>query len=124
MRLEHVNITVPDPKATAAPLQRLFDWKIRWEGAAISDGYSVHVGDADSYLALYSGDAPLETAGSSYHTKAGLNHVGVVVDDLAAIEARVRGEGFTPRSHADYEPGKRFYFDGPDGIEYEVVAYD
>ncbi|MEC7669548.1 MAG: VOC family protein, partial [Pseudomonadota bacterium] len=28
-----------------------------------------------------------------------------------------------PHNHADYEPGKRFYFDTPDGIEIEVVSY-
>ena len=31
--------------------------------------------------------------------------------------------GLTPFSHADYEPGRRFYFLDPDGIEYEVVSY-
>jgi len=42
---------------------------------------------------------------------------------LEAVEARVKAEGFVPHNHADYEPGRRFYFDGPDGIEYEVVSY-
>ncbi|MEO1734352.1 MAG: VOC family protein, partial [Pseudomonadota bacterium] len=54
---------------------------------------------------------------------AALNHVGVVVPDIDAVEAKVKAAGFEPRSHADYEPGKRFYFDGPDSIEFEVVSY-
>jgi len=29
----------------------VFVWKIRWEGAAISGGYTVHVGDEDDYPA-------------------------------------------------------------------------
>jgi len=33
--LEHVNITVADPKRTAAVLMDLFDWHIRWEGPFI-----------------------------------------------------------------------------------------
>ena len=42
---------------------------------------------------------------------------------LAEAEARVTSAGYAPHSHADYEPGKRFYFDGPDGIEFELVQY-
>jgi hypothetical protein len=40
-----------------------------------------------------------------------------------AAEARVIAAGLRPFSHADYEPGRRFYFLDPDGIEYEVVSY-
>jgi len=47
-----------------------------------------------------------------------------VVPDLDAVETRVKEAGFIPKSHANYEPGRRFYFDGPDGIEFEVVSYD
>jgi hypothetical protein len=35
----------------------------------------------------------------------------------------VTSEGFAPKNHADYEPGRRFYFDGPDGVEFEVNSY-
>ncbi len=124
MRLEHVNITIPDAKATAAKLVDLFGWHIRWEGASMDDGYSVHVGDADTYLALYSPVTTLSDAPKRYTQNAALNHVGVVVDDLDRIEARVTAAGYETYSHADYEPGRRFYFDGPDGIEFEVVNYD
>ena len=123
-RLEHANITVTDPKATAAWMGRVFDWKVRWEGPGMETGYTVHVGEKESYLALFSyGDAaPAES--SSYRTVAGLNHVAVVVEDLEAIAAKVLAEGFTPGEHYDYEPGKRFYFSDSDGIEFEVVCYD
>ena len=52
-----------------------------------------------------------------------LNHIGVEVDDLDAPEARVIAAGLRPFSHADYEPGRRFYFLDPGGVEYEVVRY-
>ncbi len=52
-----------------------------------------------------------------------LNHIGVVVDELDATEARVIAAGLRPFGHADYEPGRRFYFLDPDGIEFEVVSY-
>ncbi len=62
--------------------------------------------------------------GDSYTAPGALNHVGVVVEDLEATEARVVAAGFKPHSHADYEPGRRFYFDDADGIEFEVVSYN
>ena len=65
----------------------------------------------------------MQEPGTSYETRGGLNHIGVVVEDLDATEARVKAEGYATHSHADYEPGRRFYFDGPAGIEFEVVAY-
>ena len=122
-RLEHANITVSDLDATAERLGRLFGWRVRWDGASIHGGRSIHVGTDDDYLALYAmGPAP-GPAADTYRTVGGLNHIGVVVDDLDAVEAKVREEGLTPHNHADYEPGRRFYFDDPDGIEFEVVSY-
>ena len=121
--LEHVNLTVRDAKATAARLADLFDWKIRWEGASIHGGYSVHVGGEGSYLALYSPPSSPEKATESYFMVNGLNHIGVTVSDLDDAEGRIKAAGYKPYSHADYEPGRRFYFDDEDGVEYEVVSY-
>ena len=123
MHLEHVNFTVPDAKATAQILCKIFDWHIRWQGAAKNDGFTVHVGDEDSYLALYTPKHDLNPEAQRYHHIAGLNHVGVVVADIDAVEAHVRAAGYTPTEREDYEPGLRFYFDGPHGMEFEVVQY-
>ncbi len=122
-RLEHVNITVSDPKRAAALMDTLFGWKIRWEGEAIHGGYTVHVGDEDDYLAFYTPPKPTEASGISYDMRGGLNHVALVVDDLDAIEARVLNAGLKTTSHGDYEPGRRFYFHDHDEIEYEIVSY-
>ena len=122
-RLEHVNITVSDPHATAAWIERIFGWKIRWEGAGMETGYTIHIGDKDTYVALFSFPDTPEPKNESYVTKGGLNHWAVDVDDLDAIETKVEAEGFTPTSHANYEPGRRFYFHDHDGIEIEVVSY-
>ncbi len=46
-----------------------------------------------------------------------------VADDIDAVETRVLAQGFTTHSHADYEPGRRFYFRDADGVEFEVVSY-
>ena len=121
--IEHVNVTVSDPDQTARNLCEIFGWRIRWQGDAIMNGRTVHVGGDDSYLALYSPKEQTSSKSSSYSTSGGLNHVGVVVDDLDEIERRVLAAGFESHNHGSYEPGKRFYFNDHDGIEYEVVNY-
>lgn len=122
-RIEHANITVTEPEATAALLCRLFDWQVRWQGASAMGGRSVHVGNDVDYLALYT-PGPLRPAGVEPDAvRGGLNHIGILVDDLDAAEARVLAEGLKTFSHADYEPGRRFYFRDADGIEFEVVSY-
>lgn len=123
VRLEHVNFTVSDPQRTAEALCTLFGWKIRWKGLSGLGGQSVHVGTDDDYVALYTpgqiSDAPMRSA----LMRGGMNHVGVVVDDIEDVEARVKAFGYRPFNHADYEPGRRFYFLDADGIEFEVVSY-
>jgi catechol 2,3-dioxygenase-like lactoylglutathione lyase family enzyme len=121
--LEHVNYTVSDPAATAAWMEKIFGWHIRWQGAAISGGYTIHVGTENHYVALYDPGTPVKPPQSNYTTISGLNHIAVVVDDLDGIEEIIKGHGFVTCSHANYEPGRRFYFHDQDGIEYEVVQY-
>ena len=122
-RLEHVNVTVADPDKTAAQLCDLFGWQIRWAGAGMQTGRTVHVGGADSYLALFSFGDPGPALTQSDRTRGGLNHIAVVVSDLDATEARIRDAGYTTQNHADYAPGRRFYFTEDNGIEIEVVEY-
>ncbi len=122
-RLEHVNVTVADPDETAQILCNLFDWKVRWAGPSLTTGRSVHVGDDASYVALFSYGETDAMRQESYRTRGGLNHIAVVVDDIEATEALVKQAGFMPDNHADYEPGRRFYFVESNGIEIEVVSY-
>lgn len=123
-RFEHVNLTVLDPDATAQRLVDLFGWTVRWAGSSIHGGRTVHVGTGDDYLALYTLDGTEPLGGDSYHVRLAVNHIGVVVEDLDAMQARVEAAGFEPYSFQDYEPGRRFYFRDGEGLEFEVVAYD
>lgn len=121
-RIEHVNVTVSDPECAARLMQDLFGWHIRWQGPARDGGRTIHVGSDAHYIALYTGRGA--TYGPQDFTKGRpLNHIGVEVDDLAGIEAKVVAAGLRPFGHDTYDPGKRFYFLDPDGIEYEVVSY-
>ena len=121
-RIEHVNVTVTDPERAAKLMAALFGWHVRWRGAARNGGHTIHVGSDDHYIALYTGGNVTYSA-DDFAKGRPLNHIGVEVDDLDATEARVVAAGLTPFSHGDYEPGRRFYFLDPDGIEYEVVSY-
>ena len=119
-RLEHANITVSDPDRSAAFLARLCGWHERWRGPSQLGGWTIHLGSDTDYIALYTPGKP-QTA--RFAKGAPLNHVGLVVDDLGAAEKVVEEAGLTAFNHADYEPGRRFYFFDWDGIEFEVVSY-
>ena len=121
-RIEHVNVTVSDPERAARLMERVFGWQVRWKGPSQHGGRTVHVGSADHYVALYTPRDEAPTADDFVKGRP-LNHIGVEVDDLDSTEARVAAAGLTPFSHGDYEPGRRFYFLDPDGIEDEVVSY-
>lgn len=117
--LEHANITVSNPERSSALLQALCGWHERWRGPSQLGGWTIHVGTERDYLAVYTHDSPVPRFAKGQP----LNHIGLVVDDLGAAEAVVKEAGLVPFNHADYEPGRRFYFFDWDGIEFEVVHY-
>ncbi|MCJ2187769.1 VOC family protein [Novosphingobium beihaiensis] len=119
-RLEHANITVSDVERSSKLLQDLLGWEERWRGPAQSGGESIHVGEEFSYIAVYTD----HKVHDRFAKGAPLNHVGLLVDDLDAAEQVVIGAGLEPMNHADYDPGRRFYFFDWDGIEFEVVSYE
>ncbi len=121
--LEHVNVTVRDPDKTAGMLCKLFDWQVRWEGSSIHGGRTIHVGTPDQYIAVYSMPDSRSSKQISYEQVGGLNHLGIQVTNLDATEQRVLTAGFKTFSHADYEPGRRFYFRDHDNIEFEILSY-
>ena len=120
--LEHVNITVSDPQRSAALLRDLFGWHIRWEGPSMSAGHTIHIGTDDAYVALYT-NPEVRAADPAFRKGKPMNHIGVTVDDLDAVEAKVVAAGLEPFGHDDYDPGRRFYFFDWNGIEWEVVSY-
>ena len=121
-RIEHVNVTVSDPDRAAKLMQDVFGWAIRWRGPARDGGHTIHIGSDTDYLALYTG-RNIAYTDDDFAKGRPLNHIGVEVDDLDAVEAKVVAAGLVAFNHGAYEPGRRFYFLDPDGIEYEVVSY-
>lgn len=124
IRLEHANVTVSDPDATAAWLEEVFGWSVRWSGPAMQTGRTVHIGTPEGYVALFSPGEAQPTDADSYHTIGMLNHLAVFTDeDIDAVAERVARAGFTPGNFNDYAPGRRFYFEDGDGIEWEVASH-
>ncbi len=117
--LEHANISVTDPERSAELLIQMLSWHERWRGPSQKHGWTIHVGDETSYIALYTGDH----VKGDYAKGQPLNHLAFTVDDLDAAEKVVANAGLKPFGHDDYDPGKRFYFFDWDGIEFEVVSY-
>ena len=120
--IEHVNLTVTDPERTTRVMEQLFGWHVRWQGPSLQGGRTIHVGDDRTYLALYTHHGAA-TPPEHFAKGRPLNHVGILVDDLDAIEARVVAAGLRPFSHMNYDPGRRFYFLDHDGTEFEIVSY-
>ena len=120
--IEHVNIAVSDTARTAEMLRALFGWHVRWEGPAQSGGWTIHIGDESQYLAIWA--ANRDGGPALTHSKSRpMNHIGIVVDDLDAVEQRALALGLKPFNHDDYDPGRRFYIFDRDGIEFEIVSY-
>ena len=119
--IEHVNITVTDPERSAALFEKLLGWTERWRGPSQMGGQTIHVGDGNNYLSIYTN----EKARGGFGKGAPLNHIGLQVSDLAAAEQVVIDHGLKPFSHGQYDPGpESFYFFDWDGIEFEVVSYE
>ncbi|MBN8649204.1 MAG: VOC family protein [Caulobacterales bacterium] len=121
-KIEHINLSVGNVNETAKMLEFLFGWKIRWQGNAQLSGYTIHIGTDCQYLAIW---AKTKEGNENLHHEKGkpLNHIGIEVEDLDAIEEKVRSLGFEPFSFQNYNPGRRFYFFDKDGIEYEIISY-
>lgn len=119
--VEHVNITVNDVGrtieflATAVP-----DFKLRHRQEE-PDRTWAHFGSDDSYIALTSWKEP------STDRPHGLNHIGMVVEDIEAVQKRLLDAGY-PRGFENGEivrhPHRlRLYFLDHDRNEYEFVQY-
>ncbi len=119
-RIEHVNLTVSDAERSAQLFSKLLGWHERWRGDSKLGGRTIHLGEDNTYLALYSDDDGAEPREKGKP----LNHVGFVVDDLDKAERVVVEAGLEPFNHGAYEPGPTsFYFFDWDGIEFEVASY-
>ena len=125
-KIEHVNITVPDIDeairffSIVAP-----DFKVRRDEVA-QDGYRwAHIANDDCYFALqesHPGAKP-EKPRTPYRNY-GMNHIGLVVENLEEIEGKLRAAGYQRSIDAPIEKyRRRRYFLDRFGFEWELVEY-
>lgn len=115
--LEHANLAVRNIDEAIRFLTTAFpEFRIRGRGDV--DGRPwVHVGTAETYLALNEVSREIDAQGP-------LNHLGYVVEDVDALAGRLSAagyhEGFVAPSHPHR---KRRYFHDADDLEWEFVEY-
>ncbi len=122
MFLEHVNVTVSDVDRSVELYKDLFALSVRWRGKTAGGLPAAHVGNDRHYIAFFQAERPGRV--EKDYTAVGMNHFGLVVDDLEEMKRRLASKGIEPHAEQDYEPGHRLYFFDPDGIEVELVEYE
>ena len=123
MKLEHANISVLNTEAMTRFLTTAFpDFYHRGGGTDLQGRPWCHIGNDSFYIALQT--VPANSGRKPYGNLTGLNHLGWEVDDLDALEVRMRSAGFAPNMTADDHPARmRRYFYDPDGNDWEFVQY-
>ena len=125
-RLEHANLTVPDIDAAIAFLTTVEpEFRIRHDSGNSGAYRWVHIGTDDSYIALEEPHESNPRAGMSVrYSDFGINHLGLVVDDVAAACARLDAAGYRQGYQAEDHPYRirRYYLDSA-GFEWELVEY-
>ena len=126
MRLEHVNLVVPEIEPSLNFLKVAFpNWSVR--GGGTGDWYGkprkwVHFGDDNAYITLNDNGegANRDLKGQS----VGLAHLGFEVRDVSGLVERLKDKGFEPHILSDDSPYRtRVYYIDPAGYEYEFVGY-
>lgn len=124
--LEHVNLTVNDLQTTLRFIQTaLPGWQVRGQGHMDWFGKPIqwlHVGTASQYLALQSGGDSQALDWQGHQT--GVKHVGLVVDDLEAVVARLNEAGFALDHWGGSSAYRRSaYFVEPGSVQFEFMQY-
>lgn len=123
MYLEHANITVPDIEAATRFLTTAIpEFRIRGGGDR-DTGRWRHVGDDITYLALQQENEHHPDPRVRY-VHDGVHHLGLVVEDVSALEKRLRAAGYRQNPMSEDHPARRrrYFFDDA-GMEWEFIEY-
>lgn len=124
-RLEHANLCVHDIDAVVRFLKTAFtDFEIRRDTTEPDGSRWVHVGTADTYIALNQASQAEGPRGAPYKGRPGLNHLAYVVDDVEAVRGRLLAAGYQDSTLPNAHPHRRrAYFYDPEGNDWEFVQY-
>lgn len=124
--LEHANITVPDVEAAIRFLKTIDPtFRIRHDEKPPGSHRWVHIGTEESYFALQEPhlDSSPEDKRRPYRD-IGVNHLGLVVDDLEQVVRRLEENGYRKGIDGEENPHrKRAYYYDSANFEWELVQY-
>ena len=119
--MEHINLSAEDINGVTNFFKTAFpNFKVRGGGDG-TFGKWLHVGTDEIYIAITQSDP---TKRGERYASSGINHVGFVVDDVAALADRLIEAGYQrsyPRQNQQFRI--RDYFLDGEGNEYEFVQY-
>ena len=126
VRIEHANLTVPDIDATIRFLQCVDPGFRVLNDAVGQGGYRwAHIGTPVGYFALEEPHEPTPDAAlKRRYADFGVNHIGLVVDDVDALADRLLAAGYSEGFVSERHPARiRRYFLDSAGMEWEFVQY-
>lgn len=125
MRLEHANLCVHNIDAVIQFLLTAFPaFRVRHDQVEPDGSRWVHVGTDQTYIALTQAHPDFKTRGTPYRGRPGLNHLAYEVDDVDALQARLRDAGYEDSTVPNAHPHrKRIYFYDPEGNDWEFIQY-
>ena len=117
--LEHIHVNVASIAKTEQFLQ-IAAPELQRRGGGDAQGYGpwVHIGTESGYIAL--------TEAAEANEMPELRHIGIQVDDIESLMARLSAAGFeaADTSSLDSHPFRRrvYYVDG-NGLDWEFIQY-
>ncbi len=123
--LEHANVTVRKIEDSLSFLKIACPtFKVRSKGARADGGGNwLHFGNDEFYIAFEERTEPVAKIENLY-TQAGVNHLGLVVEDMDRIVNDLDAAGFRKGIPGeDIESRRRRYYFDDNGFEWELVEY-
>ena len=122
--LEHVNMVSSNVDLTVEfLLTAMPEWYIRGEGTSAKCLRWLHIGDSETYIAIEDRGIGEKSNHITYH-HTGVNHIGIVVENIEEVISRMRAKGYKEGMHSLDHPSRlRYYFFDHDDVEYEFVSY-
>ncbi|QUJ67941.1 VOC family protein [Photobacterium sp. GJ3] len=121
--VEHANLTVRHLENTIQFLQTAIpEFTVRHQGQQPMYRWC-HIGTDETYLALQE-VVERDAIDRTPYRDLGINHIGLVVDDVAQVRDRLLRAGYRENDLETSHPWRtRIYFYDRDGIEWEFTQY-
>jgi catechol 2,3-dioxygenase-like lactoylglutathione lyase family enzyme len=120
-KFDHVHLRSPDPDATAAFYERMFDAEVVRTMQGGKPRVDVNLGGQMIFIARVGPDDDIAEAPETPHM--GLEHLGLIVSDIDAVTAELKTKGAEfSMEPTTIRPGTRIAFlTGPENVSIELV---